>query len=65
MHTHSLVNKLTERSPYLLRYDNTVRAQMPLHDQRVEHFTPEIAVATDPDKRIAQVYLHLVLVDIR
>jgi hypothetical protein len=52
MHIHSLVNKLTERSPYLRRYDNTVRAQMPLHDQRVEHFTPEIAVATDLGKRI-------------
>jgi hypothetical protein len=56
MHTHSLEHKWTERSPYLRRYDNTVRAQMPLHDQRVEHFTPEIAVATDLEN---QVYIHL------
>jgi hypothetical protein len=25
---------------------------MPLHDQRVEHFTPEIAIATHPDKSV-------------
>jgi hypothetical protein len=59
MYTHSLVNKLTERSLYLRRYDNTVRAQMPLHDQRVEHFTPEIAVVTDPEKRIRYISISI------
>jgi hypothetical protein len=50
MGTTSLANNYTKRSPYICRYgSNTIHAQMLLHDQWV---TPEIAVATHPDKGI-------------
>jgi hypothetical protein len=61
MNTHSLVNKLTEIISGFVRDDHTVHAQMPFHDQRVEHFTPEIAVATHPYERIRYIVIYIYL----
>jgi hypothetical protein len=51
-HDLSLVNNLTEINLYFNWYGNTVHTQMPLHDQWVEHFAPETAIATHPNKGV-------------